>query len=135
MTTTQRPIVLRYELNLPFIVTEMPEQEIGDCGALFYAALRDELEQSGYEPDSFEFGEVHDDGDDECGFQCLVDVTVDGEPRVCSLTARGEELAAIHTFRERILEFDQHAIQRLARPGRQVLAGDCIPPAPTASAS
>ena len=130
MTTNQQPIVHRHELNLAFLITEVPEEELGDYDALFYAALKDELLQSGHDPGSFKFGEVRDDGDDEHGFNYLVDVTVDGQPRVCRLTALGEELAAILTFRERILEFAEHAIQRLAGPGRQVLVGDCVPPAP-----
>lgn len=130
MTTNQQPIVHRHELNLPFLITEVPEEQLGDYDALFFAALRDELEQSGFEPGSFKFGKIRDDGDDEHGFNYLVDVTIGGEARVCRLTALGEELAAILTFRERILDLAEHAIQRLAGPGRQVLVGDCIPPAP-----
>lgn len=130
MTATQQPIIHRHELSLAFLITEVPEQDLGNYDALFYAALGDELKQSGFNPGSFEFGEIRDDGDDENGFHYLVDVTIDGEARVCRLTALGEELAAILTFRERILEFAEHAIQRLAGPGRQVLVGDCIPPAP-----
>ena len=130
MTATQQPIVHRQELNLAYLISEVPEQQLGDYDALFYAALRDELEQSGYDPGSFEFGKIRDDGDDEHGFNYLVDVTINGEPQVCRLTALGEELAAILTFRERILDFAEFAMQRLAGPGRQVLVGDCLPSAP-----
>lgn len=130
MTTPQQPIVHREELDLAYLIGTVPEQELGDYDALFHAAVRDELQQAGHDPNAVAIGEMRFVREDEIGCHYLVDVTVGAEQQVIILTALGEELAAISTFRERILRFAEQAMRRLAAPGQRAVVGDCVPPAP-----
>lgn len=126
MATTQQPIVHRRELDILTLIRRVPEHDFGNCDALIHAAVRDELTKLGYPEGSYVLGEIHSDTEGDDGWSYLVDVAMDGASQVARVTALYEELAAIADFRSKVADFAEHALQRLAGPGRRIYVSDYI---------
>lgn len=123
MTDTRSPVAHLTDLNLLWLIHQVPDQDLGNYDALIRHAVRLELIEAGVSPTSLTVGEVDQREEVEEGHSCLVDVIISGIELVVGVTITFEEFAAIQRFGDVVGDFAEQALTLLQQPGQEILVG------------